>query len=276
MLDIRQRAEQFPFRPPVRRDPIRQCYDDRVRVSIPYHEEINLNDELHNTLRAHLASDWQANPAMKTLINDYATYHLALVLAGGFLVLLLALSSVVFWLRFKKIPKTGRCKWPFEKKAYFSFGLLSSIFGLLFALIVAANATNAFNPVPGFSLLAGSSSTSSNSAAGRALNEWIQSGNGNVPPVLEQKVQERIAWQKPKAIICGILLVVSAVLSLRLWNALIEATRASETKWRRNEYTLFVAGIATVAFSLLMTVMVVANMQAAIAPITITLLGVGN
>ena len=235
-----------------------------------------MNDELHNRIREQRTSGWQSNPAMKTLINDYATYHLVLVLAGGFLVLILLLLSIVFWVRFTKIPKAGRFKWPFEKKVYFSFGLLSSIVSLFFALIVAANATNAFNPVPGFSLLADSSSISTNTVAGRALNEWIQSGNGNVPPVLEQKVQERIAWQRPKAIICGMLLVVFVVLSVRLWSALIRATRANEPKWQLKENTFFVAGIVTVAFSLLMMVMVVANMQAAIAPITITVLGVGS
>jgi hypothetical protein len=61
-----------------------------------------------------------------------------------------------------------------------------------------------------------------------------------------------------------------------LKDALIEATRASETKWRLKEHTFFVAGTATVGFSLLMMVLVVANMQAAIAPITITVLGVGS
>jgi hypothetical protein len=112
--------------------------------------------------------------------------------------------------------------------------------------------------------------------AGRALDEWIQSGDGKVPPVLEQQVQERLAWQRPKAIICGILLVVFAALSVRLWGALIRARRASEPKWRLKENTCFVAGIVTVGFSLLMMVMAVANMQAAIAPITITVLGPGG
>jgi hypothetical protein len=33
-----------------------------------------------------IQSDSQSNPAMNTLINDYTTYHVVLVVAGGFFV----------------------------------------------------------------------------------------------------------------------------------------------------------------------------------------------
>lgn len=33
------------------------------------------DDELQNTLSEQMKSGWQSNPAMKTLINDYARYH---------------------------------------------------------------------------------------------------------------------------------------------------------------------------------------------------------
>jgi hypothetical protein len=234
---------------------------------------INLNDELHHTLSEQLQSGWQSNPAMKTLINDYANYHAVLVAAGGCLVLIFVLLSIFFWIRLKRTPLAVKHTWAFEKKVYCSFGLLSLLVGLFLALIVAVNATNVFDPLHGFSLLVGSLATPNTSVVGHVLNEWIKSGNGNIPPLIEQKIHERIAWQRPKAMVCGMLLVVFVALSALLWNTLLKKTRASESKWRLKEITCFVAGIASVTLSFLMAVMVVANMQGAIAPITITVLG---
>src|SRR5262249_53935028 len=140
----------------------------------------------------------------------------------------------------------------------------------------AANASNTFDPMPGFTYLASSSTTTDKSAVGHALNEWITSGNSDIPPVITQKVQERLAWQRPKAIVSGILLVVGVVLSLFLWNALIKKRRGNESRWKLQEWTFFVGGIAAVTLSLLLLVLVLANMQAAIAPLTLTVLGAGG
>ena len=235
-----------------------------------------MNNTLHATLNYMIQSGSWSNPAMNTLLTDYVKYHLVFVIAGGCLVLILVLLSVFFWTQCKRMPKATEYKWVFEKKIYFFFGLLSAIVGLSFALIVAANATNAVNPMSGFSLLANSSTTSDTSVVGHALNEWIRSGNDNIPPIVTQKVQERVAWQRPKAIVCGVLLGVFAALSRFLWGELLQKTRGNESKWKRKEKTLFVGGITAVVLSLLMMVMVVANMQGAIAPITITVLGVGG
>lgn len=108
-----------------------------------------MNDSLHATLSKLTKSGWQSNPAMKTLIDDYARYHYVLVIAGGCLALVFAALSVVFWRRFRQLRKAGIRRWTFEQKVYFSFGLIGSVVAVLIALLVAVNAANALDPVHG-------------------------------------------------------------------------------------------------------------------------------
>jgi cytochrome bd-type quinol oxidase subunit 2 len=217
-----------------------------------------------------------SNPAMNTLINDYAKYHVVLVVTGGFLVVIFVLLSIFFWTQWRSVPKPDKRKWTFETMTYFSFGALSTVVGLLIALVVAANATNVLDPQQGFSLLVDSlgvpKAGTQMDKLYQVFNTWIQSGSTNIPPVIQRKVDERIAFHTTKAIVCGILLVVFVVLSMGIWSALIKRSRVREAKWRLRERALLVSGVATVTFSLLSMVIVVANMQGAFAPITLTLL----
>jgi hypothetical protein len=208
---------------------------------------------------------------MKTLVNDYARYHYVLVVAGGCIVLLFVALSVLFWRRFKRMPKAPIRKWSFEKKVYFSFGTLSSMVALLIALIVAVNATNALDPVHGFSLLVGSAVTPSNSV-NHAFYEWIRSGNAHIPAILQTQVNERIKFQTRNVIIFGALLGESVALSVLAWRALIGMSRRIDSQNWLKEKTLWLAGSATVAASLFAMVVVLANMQGALAPVAITLL----
>jgi uncharacterized protein YacL len=233
------------------------------------------NNNLQSTLSKLIQSGSRSNPAMNTLINDYTKYHVVLVVVGGFLVLIFILLSLFFWTQFKRTPQAAKHKWTFEKKTYFSLGALSIVVGLLLALIVAANASNVLNPQHGFSLLIDSLGTPK---AGtqmdklyQAGNTWIQSGSTNIPPLIQRKIQERIAFHTTKAIVCGVLLVISVVLSIWIWRTLIKKSRVRESKWGLEERALLVFGAVTIAFSLLLMVIVVANMQGAFAPITLTL-----
>jgi hypothetical protein len=110
-------------------------------------------NEVQSTLSQMIKSGKQTSPAMNTLINDYAKYHAIMVILGGSLVLILVLLSMIFWTKFKRIPKINKLRWEFEKKVYFSFGILSSIVASLMLLIVVANVTNTINPLHGFSLI---------------------------------------------------------------------------------------------------------------------------
>ena len=232
-----------------------------------------MNDQLRNMLIDRLKSGWQSNPGMSALVHDYARYHAVLVIAGGLLVVVFVLLSVFSWISFKKIPKAGRFRWASRKQVYFSFGILSTIVSFFVLLVVAANATNAFNPLPGFSSLVSSSAIRSDSAVGDALNGWITSGSGKIPPVIEQRIHDRIAWQEPKAVVCGIGLIALVALSVFLWRMLIKAMEPVGPKRRLKKVVLSTAGSAAVAIALLLMVMTVANLQGAIAPMTISILG---
>jgi hypothetical protein len=232
-----------------------------------------LNDQLQNTLRTLIRSGWQSNPAMHKIINDYAKYHTAFVIAGGLFTLILMSLSVVCWAKFSKIPQTGRFKWRFEKNVYFSFGLLNSTVALLMAFIVVVNATTAFDPLHGFLILIDELTPSSQGAQlHRAYSDWIHSGSSNIPDFIEQHLRRRVIFHTTKAIVCGIMLIIFTTFSIRIWSTLIKGRNASDIKWRLREKVLFVAGIATITLSLLMMIIVVANLQGAVAPITLTLL----
>lgn len=235
-----------------------------------------MNDNLQATLRDLLQSGSGSNPALNTLINDYITYHVVFVIAGGLLVVIFGLLSIFFWKQWKRVPKTDKSKWTFEKKTYFSFGALSIVVALMIALIAAANATNVVDPRHGFSLLPDSLVTPASDTPKDqlylAFNTWLQSGGANIPSIIQSKIHERIAFHTTKAIVCGLLLVLFVVLSMFIWNTLIKRPRVREAKWRLKEIALLASGVAMVILSLLMMVIVVANTQAAFGPITLTLL----
>ncbi|MFC4778807.1 hypothetical protein ACFO9Q_18585 [Paenibacillus sp. GCM10023252] len=110
-------------------------------------------NELQRTLNESMESgSYQTNPVMNLIIDDDANYHAVLVIVGSCIVLAFAWLSIYFWIRFKQTSKTNELRWGFERKVYFSFGMLSSTVALFMMLIVAANVSNVLNPVHGFSL----------------------------------------------------------------------------------------------------------------------------
>lgn len=233
------------------------------------------NNDLQHTLGKLLQSGSRSNPAMNTLISDYTTYHLVLVVVGGFFVLIFLLLSLFFWIQLKRTPQEVSRTWTFEKKTYVFLGAVSTVFGLLITLIVAVNATTVLNPQPGFSALVDSLGTPK---AGtqmdklyQVFNTWLQSGSTHIPSLIQSKIDERLAWQRPKAIVSCVLLVVFGALSTCLWRTLLKKSQVREAKWGLKERALLVTGAATIAFSLLLVVIVVANMQAAVAPLALTL-----
>lgn len=234
------------------------------------------NGNLQSTLIDLLRSGSRSNLALTTLLDDYARYHAVLVGLGSLLVLLLTLASVFFWRQFGEARQQGP-RLAFEKKVNATFGALSAGVGLLMALLVAANASNALNPGTGFAMLAG---TLKRPPAGtklarlhQAFDTWLQSGSANVPVPVQASVAERLAWQQPKAMVCGVLLVVVVALGVRLWRSLIQNARLRQGQvWTRWDRVLLVAGTATVPFALVLMVMLVANTQAAFAPITLTMM----
>lgn len=233
------------------------------------------SDNLQNTLYSLMQSGSRSNSVYNTLLQDYINYHAVLVIEGGIFTLLLIVLSVYFWRRFKRTRKAETYNWTFEKKAYFGFGLVSTIVTLLMLLIVMVNLSTVLNPQEGFAQviqdLGTPRSGTQKAAHYQAVNTWVQSGSANMPPVLQNAVRDRLSWQRPKAIICSILLVVFAIFTARLWRKLINS-RASESRWRLKERASITVGVMAVPVNLLLMIMALANMQASFAPITLTLL----
>ena len=234
-----------------------------------------MNDNLPATLNKMMQSGSWSNPAMNALIIDYIKYHIVLVVAGSILVVIFALLSIVFWARWKRASKTDQRKWTFEKKTYFSFTVVCAVVGLLVAFIAVVNATTVADPRQGFALLVDSLGTpkagTPMAKLDQAFNTWIQSGSTSIPPLVQRKIAERVAFHTTKSLVSGIFLVVFVALTTLIWRTLIKRSRLPQVKWRLQDSALLVCGVAGVICSLLLLVIVVANMQGALAPIAMTL-----
>src|ERR1051326_3136626 len=139
------------------------------------------NDHLQSTLSKLIQSGSWSNPALNTIFNDYVKYHVVAVVADSFFVVIFILLSIFFWTHWRKTPKTDKRRWTFEKRTYFSFGIVSGVVGLLITFVVAANVTTLMDPRTGFSLLVDELGTprvgTPMDKLYQAFNTWLQSGS---------------------------------------------------------------------------------------------------
>jgi hypothetical protein len=56
--------------------------------------------------------------------------------------------------------------------------------------------------------------TLSGTAFSRVGEAWLQSGNAQLSPLLQHAIDDRLAWQRPKAVICGVLLLAFVTLTV--------------------------------------------------------------
>ena len=104
-----------------------------------------------------------------------------------------------------------------------------------------------------------------------AFDAWIESSSAAVPPQVQDLVQERLAWQQPKAAISLLLLVIVAVVGAGLWRSLVRRSRQGTGQWRMGTVARLLAGVAATAMCLVLMLMVMGNTQAAVAPISMTM-----
>jgi cytochrome bd-type quinol oxidase subunit 2 len=230
------------------------------------------SDSLQTTLNNLLQSGTRSNPALNSLLDDYIKYHVVLLIVGGFFTVILTVLSILFWIRCKRSLKTNNRKWTFEKKTYFSFSLLTTIVGLLMALLVVVNAGTVLKPQPGFSgvisMLSRSPSGTPKAELQQSFNRWLQSGSKQIPLLVQSKISDRLAWQQPKAIICSVLLAIFVILSILVWGKLIRQSKVHEPQRK----PILFSGIVAVAVCLLLMLMVIGNTQASFAPMSLTLI----
>ncbi|MBI4932751.1 MAG: hypothetical protein HY828_02660 [Actinobacteria bacterium] len=234
-----------------------------------------MSDALQDTLYELLHSGSTSNPALTRLLDDYSTYHVVLVVVGGFFVIVLSVLTAFFWRKFRRSTSASERRWSFERTTYFCLGLLSGAVSLLLTLIVGANLGNARNPREGFigvvDALGRAQPGTRTHELHQSFTTWLQSETASMPTLIDRRIDERLAWQQPKAIIACALLAVFAVLGVRLWRTMIGKSRVRASSWTMNDRVLLLAGVGTVVSCLLLMLMVIGNTQASIAPIVMTL-----
>lgn len=231
---------------------------------------------LQATLDKLIQSRSRSNPAMNALMSDYIRFHVVRVVVGGLLMVVFLLLSRFFWSRWKRLPRSDDRQWTFERKTFVTFGILSTVVGLLIAFVVAVNAATVLHPWPGLSWLVDSLETPKTGthmdALYQAFDTWLQSGSPGIPPLIQQRIQERIVLHTTRVIVGGILLVAFAGLSKSIWSTLVTRSRTREPQWTLREGSLLVCGAASVILSLVLMVMVEVNLRWAFAQLTVTLL----
>jgi uncharacterized protein with PQ loop repeat len=234
-----------------------------------------MTDKLSALMDELIRSGWQSNPAMNALVSDYARYHAVFVVAASVALWVLLAMSAFFWARSRKLSRTGVSGEGFERRVLRAFAFLCSLVSFVLMLLITANAPHAFSrasALHGFSLLA---APPEDSAVGQSLLGWIKSNTVRPPPLIVQKIHGRLSWQAPKAITCGVLLILFVALSVRIWISLIQWRKlkgATEPNRRLAEKPLLMTGTIVVVLSLLMLIMSIANAQASLAPLTISIL----
>ena len=109
-----------------------------------------------------------------------------------------------------RAPRSQSGKATLERKVWRFLALGSTALVLPFLVVCVANVTTAMDPRHGFSLLVDSMVTpragTGSSNVYRAADAWLQSSTplASRPP-FEHRIDDRLAWQRPKAIVCGIL-----------------------------------------------------------------------
>lgn len=195
------------------------------------------------------------SPAYDQLLTADRNFHVVFLVVGGLFTLLLLLFSGFSWVRFKRARRRT-----FERRSYFSFGAVSLALGLIMATVFWGNVTSVVNP----------RQTLSGTTFSRVGETWLQSGSAQISPLLQHAIDERLAWQRPKAVICSILLVAFVTLTVFLWRTLIRQSGAGEPIRKISRPLMLCAGVLSAVSCLLLMLMVIGNAEGAFVPLFLT------
>lgn len=215
-----------------------------------------MDDNLQDTLNDLLRSGTESNPALNALLADYVRYHVVFIVVAGLFLIGLAALSAFSWLKYRGAEKATA-----QRRTYLGFGIVSLLVALMLALLIAANVSSVLDPRQGFAGAIGLLSGAGDAELRQAFTIWLQSGAAEVPPTVQAAIDDRLAWQAPKAGICTLLLAAFAVLSFFCWRAFLRKPRALS----------LLAGLLTALGCLLLMLMVIGNTQGAFAPLALTL-----
>jgi hypothetical protein len=200
----------------------------------------------------------QTNPALETILADYRLYHAVLVIVAAIFVIALTVLVVVC---VRSLRAARRSPGGATRRQAWTYGLFigsALLLGLFLLLVMAANVSTVINPESGFAGV---------DQSGKAITAWLASGSPSVPAGVQAAVDDRLAWQRPKAIAVSILLVLVVVGSIAIWRRWIARSSPS----RGANALLLASGVVTAGMAVLLMLMVMGNVQASMAPIAITL-----
>lgn len=233
---------------------------------------------LQQSLKEIMESGVSPNPAMSRIIFDYSNYHAIMVMMSGFLLLIFSFLSFKFWTKFKSPSCT---RWTFEKKSYLYFLLISITMALFMVLLVVANTSNTLDPQTGLSLTYEQTSPDVSAYSEEmhlTFNHWIESSDSSIPQPINSEIENRVNFHTNKALKSFALLIVFMVLSLKTWKKILIRSKTINAplrimNWNLSDKINFAIGNTSIALSLLLLIMVIANIQGAFAPLTAFLVG---
>jgi hypothetical protein len=199
-----------------------------------------------------------SNAALDVILADYQRYHAVLVIVAGVFLAAVVVLLIACWRSLRAARRSPAGPTRRESWTYATFIVASVVVALFLVLVIVANLSNVMDPQAGFAGV---------DQSGPAMASWLASGNPSVPAEVQERIDARLAWQRPKAIIVTLLLTVTVVASVAVWRRWIARTYAS----RGANAALFGAGVLTASLALLLMLMVMGNVQASLAPVALTL-----
>jgi hypothetical protein len=229
------------------------------------------NSSLRKTLLEVMGSGATSNPALNRLLDDYAKEHRVTAIVSSLFLLVCVVLSVFCWGRWRRAPQAARRSWTWEKKATLAFGLFTTLIGAVLAVVIVANVSNAQQPREGlagsFPMISAPQAGSTTDELHQAFGTWLRSGRTEMPQPVRVAIDERLAWQRPKAIICGVLFVLSFAFTVRSW-----ATRIRRSRLAVAPRGGIAVGLVSVGVTVLLMLMVIGNTAGSFAPVNLTLL----
>lgn len=234
-----------------------------------------MTGDLRATLERLARPGAEPNAAFDRLVADYAAFHLVLSVLALVLAVAAGVGVVAAWrCRRSATAATGR-RWTFER-ATWSMAILAGVGVCLAALLlVAANLSNALDPVPGLRgsipLVADHAPGSDRERTDVAFDRWLRSGERRLSPEVRSAVDRRLAWQRPKAIVCTLLLIVVLLAGRWLWRSVLARARRPDHRWGMASLARLAGALAAIVIGSLLVLMVMGNVQASSAPVSMTL-----
>ncbi len=230
---------------------------------------------LQTTLDQLVGQGSGTNPAFDVVLRDYAWFHMVLALLAAAFLFVAAAIAVMAWRGFRRAKGSDRQGRTFRRLTHLAALVVSGGLALVLGLLVAANVTTALEPREGFKGSIGMIGTpAAGTRAGelhQAFDDWLRSGDPHMPRTVQHAVDDRLAWQRPKAVICTVLLIVVAALAVRIWRSLLRRTSEPGHRWRAGDLARLGAGLGSVLAAVLLMLMVMGNTQASLAPVAMTL-----